>query len=309
MPKVSIITPCFNSEGFIGKTIKSVCAQTFADWEYIIVDDGSRDCSVPIIENYLLSDSRLRLIRQSNQGVCSARNKGFSACSAHSDYLLFLDADDCLEPEMLTTMVTYLDRERRVGLGYCGHILIGPDDELLPEASITRWAPNGLGVRQIPILQPETSLISILCGAPVLPSCSLIRRSTYEKLRGWDEDFGQHHEEVNLFMQFTLISQIHFIPQRLLRYRRHPAQSSAGHLCKDQVQSRKLEQVWKNALGLSEEQKRAINFAWNFREGRLAPYLRLLAGHNCILEGDLWQAMRHYLWAGKRYLEVNLRSK
>ena len=101
MVKVSIITPCYNAEKFIGKAIESVRAQTFTDWEHIIVDDGSTDNSAEIIASYTEIEPRLKLIRQSNNGMCMTRNNGFKFCSEQSQYLLFFDADDCLEPQML----------------------------------------------------------------------------------------------------------------------------------------------------------------------------------------------------------------
>ena len=102
MPKVSIITPCYNCDRYIGKTIESVRAQTFTDWEHIIVDDGSKDGSADAVRSYLSSDRRLQLIQQSNRGVASARNAGVNALAIESEYLFFLDADDCLDPEMLS---------------------------------------------------------------------------------------------------------------------------------------------------------------------------------------------------------------
>ncbi|MHC5719331.1 MAG: glycosyltransferase family 2 protein, partial [Nostoc sp.] len=101
MPKVSIVTPCYNAEKFIGKAIESLIAQTFTDWEYVVVDDGSTDKSKEIVADYLTIAPRMRLIKQSNSGTCVTRNNGFKACFLESQYLLFFDADDCLEPQML----------------------------------------------------------------------------------------------------------------------------------------------------------------------------------------------------------------
>ena len=131
MPKISIITPCYNSDRYIGRTIASVQAQTLIDWEHIVVDDGSSDRSAEIVQSYSTSDPRIRLIQQPNGGVCKARNAGVVAASQESDYLLFLDADDCLNPEMLETLVSYLDQHLEVGLIYCTHTNIDANDQLI----------------------------------------------------------------------------------------------------------------------------------------------------------------------------------
>src|SRR5438045_1669769 len=116
MPRVSVITPCFNSAVFVGRTIDSVRAQTVAAWEQVIVDDGSTDASAEVVERLVREEPRLRLIRQQNRGVCAARNAGFRAASSDSDYLIFLDADDCLKPQALEAMTRYMDEHPDVGL-------------------------------------------------------------------------------------------------------------------------------------------------------------------------------------------------
>ena len=69
---VSIITPCYNGAKYIGETINSVIKQTYQDWEMIIIDDGSKDNSVEIINEFLSKDSRIKLIRQEKCGISSS---------------------------------------------------------------------------------------------------------------------------------------------------------------------------------------------------------------------------------------------
>jgi glycosyltransferase involved in cell wall biosynthesis len=78
VPKISIITPAYNNDRYIDKTIESVQAQTLTNWEQIVVDDGSHDCSAEIAQSYSASDPRIRLIQQPNGGACKARNVGFA---------------------------------------------------------------------------------------------------------------------------------------------------------------------------------------------------------------------------------------
>lgn len=104
---VSIITPNFNGEKFIIDTIKSVQAQTFSNWEMIIVDDNSVDNSVLLIEGYINSDSRIKLIKnKNNQGAAVSRNTAIE-CS-NGRFIAFLDGDDLWKPNKLSVQIKYM---------------------------------------------------------------------------------------------------------------------------------------------------------------------------------------------------------
>src|SRR5262245_25465113 len=115
MALVSVIVPTFNRADTIKRGIRSVQAQTFTDWELIVVDDGSTDNTVALIEG---CDPRLKLIRQENQGTAGARNAGLHASAG--SYIAFLDSDDEWLPHHLELCVGFLEalprsEERRVG--------------------------------------------------------------------------------------------------------------------------------------------------------------------------------------------------
>ena len=104
MPLVSVIMPTFNRADTIGRSIRSVQAQTFTDWELIVVDDGSTDNTMALIEG---CDPRLKLIRQENQGTAGARNTGLRASAG--SYIAFLDSDDEWLPHHLELCVSFLN--------------------------------------------------------------------------------------------------------------------------------------------------------------------------------------------------------
>lgn len=108
--KVSIITPCYNGSRYIGETIESVLAQTYTDWEMIIVDDGSKDDSAEIVRGYADRDSRIRLIVQPNGGSANARNHGIR--EAGGRYIALLDADDLWNPDFLSEQVAFLNEKK-----------------------------------------------------------------------------------------------------------------------------------------------------------------------------------------------------
>lgn len=90
--KISAIVPVYNSEKYVARCIDSIIAQTYSNWELILVDDGSVDNSLSILHEYEKHDSRIKVIHQSNAGPGIARNTGIQ--NATGDYIIFVDSDD-----------------------------------------------------------------------------------------------------------------------------------------------------------------------------------------------------------------------
>lgn len=101
-PAVSVIVPVYNAEKFLRECVESVLAQSFTDWELILVDDGSTDASPDICRNYAQKDKRIKVITKPNGGLSSARNAGLD--KACGNYLFFLDSDDELYPYSLSCL-------------------------------------------------------------------------------------------------------------------------------------------------------------------------------------------------------------
>jgi glycosyltransferase involved in cell wall biosynthesis len=107
--KISIITPCYNAEPYIARTIQSVQNQTITDWEMIIIDDGSIDNSVEIVKDIACNDQRIKLFQKENGGSASARNMGLAL--AQGEFIQFLDADDTIEPTKIERQITLMEQE------------------------------------------------------------------------------------------------------------------------------------------------------------------------------------------------------
>ena len=104
MPSISIIIPLFNKEKFIENTLKSVASQTFSDYEIIVINDGSTDNGVKIVE--AIEDKRIKIFHTENKGVSSARNFGIE--KATGKHIAFLDADDFWYPAFLENMISMI---------------------------------------------------------------------------------------------------------------------------------------------------------------------------------------------------------
>ena len=101
---ISIVIPAYNAAATVGRCLDSLLAQTYRDFELIVVDDGSTDSTAQIISAYAERDSRIRLIRQENAGVSAARNVGLDA--ARGDLIGFTDSDDAISPEFLEALLS-----------------------------------------------------------------------------------------------------------------------------------------------------------------------------------------------------------
>lgn len=138
MAQVSIIVPVYQVEKYIKQCIESILAQTFTDFELILVDDGSKDKSGQICDEYAIKDERVKVIHQKNSGVANARNNGI-AC-ADGSYLCFVDADDRVEATMIERCVSCI-KENDADILRHGHIVeLWKDEKCVNEEKIS--APN-----------------------------------------------------------------------------------------------------------------------------------------------------------------------
>lgn len=161
-PLVTIVIPVYNRLQFLAFTLDSVLAQTLADWELIVVDDGSIEDVAGFIARY--SDQRISCIRQENQGNAAARNFGIS--EAKGLYVVCLDSDDVWAEDMLATCVAEFKRNPGVDVVYTQVRRIDALGRVLP-GPVTPKPMNGN------LLEP------LLMGFPILPSSAMVRRSCF----------------------------------------------------------------------------------------------------------------------------------
>jgi len=119
---VSIITPLYNSEKYIGETIESVLKQTYENWEMIVIDDCSTDKGVGIVEDYIKRDDRIKLIRlKKKSGPAAARNKGIK--EARGRFIAFIDSDDLWDKHKLEKQISFM-KNNNIALSFTGRQII-----------------------------------------------------------------------------------------------------------------------------------------------------------------------------------------
>lgn len=117
-PKISVIVPVYKAENYLHRCVDSLLAQTFQDFEILLVDDGSPDCSGEICDEYARKDKRVRVFHKENGGVSSARNLGLD--NARGEWICFVDSDDWVEEDMLATICSLIQSKGQIDILFFG---------------------------------------------------------------------------------------------------------------------------------------------------------------------------------------------
>ncbi|MFF3356493.1 glycosyltransferase family 2 protein [Streptomyces sp. NPDC002917] len=168
-PVVSVVIPCHDYARYLPEAVSSVLAQTFRDWELVIVDDGSTDNTVEVAQALIARhpDRRIRLVQQSNGGVSAARNTGIETSTGR--YILPLDADDVIAATMLEKTVGVLDSDPGIAIASTD-VFTFTDDDLPPQAM------------PLPAYSRELLLQRL-----IMFYCSLYRRGAWQTVGGYNE--------------------------------------------------------------------------------------------------------------------------
>ena len=220
MSKITVVTPCHNSRSFIVETISSVRNQDMADWNYVLVDDGSTDGTAELLLEMAQNDKRIQIVKQTNAGTCRARNLGAERGSEDAKYLLFLDHDDLLEPNALRVLSDYLETHPEVCVAGCQFREINADGAPGSLRTRSRWVPSLLGIpRPLRSSEYETPFATFYCATGQGPF-AMFRRSIFMEAGGWTTEFWPH-EDTDLFCKMSLLGKVHYLPDRLYRKRAH----------------------------------------------------------------------------------------
>jgi glycosyltransferase involved in cell wall biosynthesis len=212
-PRFSVIVPAFNTARYVGETIESVRRQTTADWELIVVDDGSTDGTAEVAGS--VAEARLRLIRQANAGVSAARNRG--AAEARGEFFLFLDSDDRLRPEALERLGGFLAARSDADVAY-GELATTGEDGRLRHGGRPVFGPRPSG-RILPAL---------LAGGFMVPGMALMRAEAFRRSGGFDESL-RLSQDWEFLCRVAAGGEILYLPgPPVLEYRLRS--SSATHL-------------------------------------------------------------------------------
>lgn len=206
MPSVSVLMSVFNCERYLAEAVRSVLAQTFTDFEFLIVNDGSSDQSLSLLTEFAKTDERIRLIDRPNTGITRALNEMIGL--SRGKYLARMDADDASQPERFARQVAYLDANPEC-------VCVGSRVMMMdPYGSPVAESGHKLTHEEI-----DYELLNQSGWAMVHPSV-MMRRDAVERIGGYDVRW-RHCEDHDLFLRLAEVGKVANLPDVLLWYRRH----------------------------------------------------------------------------------------
>lgn len=204
-PLVSIIMPCFNAAKYIENTITRLFEQTYSCFELIVVDDGSRDESLAILNRLSGYYPAISVVTQANQGAGAARNVGLKL--ARGEFVAFLDADDGWDAEFLSVMVAELVSNPDVVLVYCGWQNLGLQDKFCRP-----YIPDDF--------ERKEKILEILAACPWPIHAALIRKAVIDQVGGFDESLTSCMD-YDLWLRIAVPGLIHRVEKVLAYYFHH----------------------------------------------------------------------------------------
>ncbi len=270
--KVSVIIPAYNSAQFIAETIQSVLAQTYADFEIIVVDDGSTDTTLDVLSSF---GEQIKVLAKPNGGPASARNLAIR--NASGEYIAFLDADDLWMPEKLAEQVAFLETHPEVGMTYSEALMfseVGGEKQIRGKIGFTG----------------ETSFCHLLLGDHIPNSTVMMRRECVDKI-GWLNESRAlvAVEDYEYWLRLAKAFPIRAIAKPLAYYRVH-----ANNLMGD---GENIERSLRLPIIALNETEKLFPDCWRecgMEKDVLFARLTIRAGFAYKQRGDWWNCLRKF---------------
>lgn len=278
-PSISIIVPVYNTDKYLCKCLDSILAQTYTNWEAILVDDGSTDKSGKICDDYAAKDKRFNVIHQNNGGVSVARQTGLD--NATGDYIIHCDPDDWIEPTMLEELTQKAVKED-ADMVICD--IITHRNGIIEYSHIDLVTPTTAKEVQLQIIRQK------LHGS----CCNKLIRSRFCKKAGFKpSDIIYCEDELYNIRILNNDLKISYIPRALYNYRNDNIGSICNTLSAKSIQSKikvideicKIIQVHKNSKELKAMKKSCIATAFTSREYHIISTLYVECHEEIINEG------------------------
>lgn len=263
-PRVSVLMPVYNGEPYVKEAVASILNQTFTDYEFIVVDDGSTDETWSILESYAV-DPRIRLIQNEiNLGLARSLNRALAM--ARGEYVARMDADDVSRPNRLATQVAFLDNHRSIGVvgstvqivdagGSLGRVLSRP-----PTDALIRWSL----CFQTPLAHPSV----------------LMRKAVLDRVGGYNDALLANQDR-DLWHRLSALTRFANLKVPLLLYRKHPGQISDR--CAT-IQARNSARAGQRVVSSILEYQVPFEVCYGIRIGRFENEEQALAGLRLIHE-------------------------
>lgn len=232
-PRLSVVLAVWNGEAYLAESLRSIVAQTFHDWELIVVDDGSTDHTAQILDQFQQEDARIRVYSQPNCGLIASLNRGLTI--ATGEYVARMDADDVSMPDRFAVQVEYMDQHQDIGI--CG-------------SWIETFEPGTSEVVKYPSDDGAIRCQLIFSSALAHPTV-MLRRSVLVQYSLRYHEQAKYAEDYDLWVRAAVYTRLANIPAVLLRYRVHPQQVDRRFAGKMEASSQTIRLSQLTRLGIS----------------------------------------------------------
>jgi glycosyltransferase involved in cell wall biosynthesis len=245
-PRVSVLMSAYNAEKYIAEAIDSILNQTFSDFEFIVINDGSTDTTAEIVRSY--TDPRIVFIDNAeNQGLIAALNQGLDMC--RGEYIARMDADDVSLPERFEKQIRFMDANPEIGVLGTDYCIFG-------------------AVKRTVKQKERIGCADILMGWHIWHPSAMLRKSVFDKenLR-YSPDFAVS-EDYELWSRAARYTKIANLPEVLLRYRWHDANQSVRYRALQQENGLRAKKKLLDFLCGTEETKRILGTQFGIYEAK-----------------------------------------
>ncbi|PIP01428.1 MAG: hypothetical protein COW18_04515 [Zetaproteobacteria bacterium CG12_big_fil_rev_8_21_14_0_65_54_13] len=204
IPEISVVMGVYNGEKELAEAVESILAQCDADFEFIIVNDGSTDCSADMLDAFAARDSRVRVIHQQNTGLTRALVRGCS--EARGEFIARQDSDDISLPGRLSLQAAMLRQNPELGFVSSWAEWVGPEGELL------------FVNKRVDEPGPATQKLLYEKQGPAAHGSVMLRKSSYEASGGYREAF-YFAQDIDLWMRLGHIGQLGYVQKSLYRFK------------------------------------------------------------------------------------------
>lgn len=252
MPLISVLMPVYNAQRYLPQAVESILHQSFGDFEFLILDDGSTDRSLAILQGYARQDQRIRLLSRANRGLVVSLNQLLEL--AQGELIARMDADDIALPDRFARQVAYLQQHPDV-------VCVGGAQDWIDEA--------GRILLHHPEAEQNDEIQQLALGGqtPINHPSALIRASALRQVGGYDPTFYPA-EDLDLWLKLGEIGQLANLRATVLQYRQH-SQSISEQQQAQQLERQRAacEQAWQRR-GITAE-FRAVSWRPTDRRSRL----------------------------------------
>lgn len=212
--RLSVVMSVYNDAPFVERAVASILQQTWADFEFIIIDDGSTDGSTDILRRLAAGDARITLVEQENRGLVASLNRGFAMASG--DLIARMDGDDESLPNRFDRQLAFLDKYRDHGVIGAQTVNIDQDGNVV---RLTNRYPRS---HEALLAALETQLL-------INHPSAIIRKSVFDRIGGYRAVY-RHCEDYDLWLRMSEVTKLCSVDEVLHRYRVNPGQVTVRHL-------------------------------------------------------------------------------